>query len=119
MKVKLVDNSAEVKKALVKQCGVALSAIGMKAEGYAKRDCPVDTGRLRNSITNEVNTSEKAVYIGTNVEYAQYVEYMDDYGRSPRKTGKPHFLRDAAANHGNEYKAIAKAALQGLGKTLD
>ena len=31
-----------------------LEAIGMTAETYAKKECPVDTGRLRNSITNEI-----------------------------------------------------------------
>ena len=30
----------------------ALETIGGKAESYAKRLCPVDTGNLRNSITH-------------------------------------------------------------------
>ena len=30
----------------------ALELIGGKAESYAKKLCPVDTGRLRNSITH-------------------------------------------------------------------
>ena len=36
---------------------------------------PVDTGNLRNSITHMVNDGEKAAYIGTNSEYAVYVEW--------------------------------------------
>ena len=40
----------------------------------AVENCPVDTGRLRQSIT--VKKLEPAVYsVGTNVEYAPYVEY--------------------------------------------
>ena len=30
----------------------ALEIVGGTAEGYAKEECPVDTGNLRNSITH-------------------------------------------------------------------
>lgn len=130
IKVK-VDNSAMVISLMHDKVQKGLEAIGAEAEGYAKKNCPVDTGRLRNSITwatstgqGEPNTSPKAkaeasdytvltkpsnkyVYIGTNVEYAPYVEYGDQ----THKTGKAHFLRDAAVEHGDHYKAIMKAAL--------
>lgn len=42
-------------------------------ENEAKRRCPVDTGQLRQSITHQVIDSTGI--IGTNVEYAPYVEY--------------------------------------------
>ena len=42
-------------------------------EAEAKRKCPVDTGQLRQSITHEV--IDNTGVIGTNVEYAPYVEY--------------------------------------------
>ncbi len=73
MEVVIKDNSGEFLKALPEQIEQALTAIGLTAETYAKQDCPVDTGRLRNSITNEVRADEKAVYIGSNVEYAAFV----------------------------------------------
>ena len=46
-------------------------------EGEAKRRCPVDTGRLRASITTETSIDEDQVIalVGTNVEYATAVEY--------------------------------------------
>lgn len=47
-----------------------LEACGMTAETYAKQGCPVDTGRLRNSIAHAVVEGEKAAYIGSNVQYA-------------------------------------------------
>ena len=106
--VKIIDHSDEVIAAMKDKVLLGLKSIGAEAEGYAKDDCPVDTGRLRNSIANEVVDSENAVYIGTNVEYAPYVEY-GDYKHT---TGKNHFLRDAAANHGDHYKAIMEAALK-------
>ena len=109
MKVEVKDNSKEFFSAFQKQIALALLAIGVTAEGYAKEDCPVDTGRLRNDISNAVSEEEKAVYIGTNVEYAIYVEFRDNVRH---ETGKAHFLRDAAATHADEYKEIVKTALQ-------
>lgn len=85
----------------------ALYAIGLLAEGYAKKECPVDTGRLRNSITNVVQQSEKAVYIGTNVEYAECVE------NGTSKTEARHFLRHAAENHESQYRSVLKSCLGG------
>lgn len=70
MEVVIKDNSAEFLKALPEQLEQALTAIGLTAESYAKQECPVDTGRLRNSITHAVEAGEQAVYIGSNVEYA-------------------------------------------------
>lgn len=100
------DNSKltidEMKKAVAR----GLEACGMNAEGYAKKDCPVDTGRLRNSIAHKVVEDESAVYIGTNVEYAPYVE-LGARGRKPK-----HFLKNAAENHTNEYKSIIEASLK-------
>lgn len=42
-------------------------------ENEAKKKCPVDTGQLRQSITHTVK--DNVGTIGTNVEYAPYVEY--------------------------------------------
>ena len=94
------DNTDEVLRGLSDAAERALTRIGLAAEGYAKKKCPVDTGNLRNSITNEVRSSEKAVYIGTNVEYAAYVELG-----TTRTKAKP-YLKPAAAEHSAVYKRI-------------
>lgn len=104
----LDDHSALVISAMKKQAALAFESIGQEAEGYAKEDCPVDTGRLRDSISHVYENDEQAAYIGTNVEYGVYVEY-GDYAHT---TGKKHFLRDAAANHADHYKAVLEAALK-------
>ena len=105
MSIKLTDNTELFLSAYEKALRNGLEAIGMTAETHAKKECPVDTGRLRNSITNAVETNEKAVYIGTNVEYAPYVEL----GTS-RQKAQP-FLKPAATQHTAEYERILKAAL--------
>ena len=71
MKVDYKDNSQQILSALEKGIKNGLEAIGLTAETYAKKITPVDTGRLRNSISHE--TDKEAVYIGTNVEYAAFV----------------------------------------------
>lgn len=99
------DNKDEIMKALSDAVAVGLEAIGLTAEGYAKRYCPVDTGRLRNSITHGVENS--AAYIGSNVEYAPYVELGTSTGRQPRP-----YLRPAIQNHVAEYKKLMEDALK-------
>ena len=94
------DNTDEVLNAMRGSIGRALTRIGLSAEGYAKKECPVDTGNLRNSITHEVVQSEKAVCIGTNVEYAAYVELG-----TVRTKAQP-YLRPAATEHSAVYKRV-------------
>ena len=139
--VKLDDFSPKVLEQMEEQILLGLEMIGQEAEKNAKEECPVDTGLLRNSIThalagkapatksykadkpdkNGVTKSgtykgktpkqgnEHSVYIGSNVEYALDVEYGD----KNHKTGKKHFLKDAATNHNDQYKEIMKLALKG------
>lgn len=110
MAVNFTDNSNQVNAEFQKAVKRGLEAIGQTAEGYAKDNCPVDTGRLRNSISHA--TLENDEYIGTNVEYAVSVEYNDDI---KHKTGKAHFLRDAATQHSEHYKRIMEASLKASG----
>ena len=156
--VKVTDNSKLVLKLLADQVEVALEAVGIKAEGYAKMELEkyprrVDTGLLRNSITHAVSgkpaaissyqsndnhadtaatrragtagkpvdppkegkyegtapqdpDTKKAVYIGTNVEYAVYV-----HNGTMRMKEKNPFLKNAVTKHKDEYKAIFKQHL--------
>lgn len=128
--VQLTDNSEQVLEALAAALERGLEAIGLSAESHAKELCVVDTGRLRNSITHVVQDNE--VYIGTNVEYAPYIElgtgiyaeegngrttpwsYQDEKGNWVTTRGsKPHpFLRPAASNYGSEYKTLLESALK-------
>lgn len=104
--MKITDNSKQVIEDFKRKVSLAAKAIGETAEGYAKLNCPVDTGRLRNSISHA--EKENNIYIGTNVEYAPVIEFKD----MAHKTGRAHFLRDAATTHGEEYKNIADAILK-------
>lgn len=98
------DNTKEVLSALEKAIERGLEAIGLTAEGHAKKETPVDTGRLRNSISHA--TDKEAAYIGTNVEYAPYVE-LGSRGRD----GK-HMLKRAATEHTAEYKKLMEESMK-------
>lgn len=102
-----VDNTKYFLEALPSAIRKALTSMGMACETYAKRDCPVDTGRLRNSMKYEVVMDEEAVYIGTEVEYGKYVEL----GTS--KMRAQPFLKPAATEHTEEYRSLAEDALKG------
>lgn len=122
-----VDNSELFKSELNSAILRALERCGQQAEGYAKDLCDgfkEPTGNLRNSINHKVDASGKAVYIGTNVEYAPYVElgtgihypggrqtpwvYKDEEGRWHHTRGqKPHpYLKPAVTDHKQTYRNI-------------
>lgn len=111
VKVEIAENNTEeVKNAINSALVAALVEIGISCERFAKLACPVDTGRLRNSITYAIASSEKAVYVGTNVEYA----YSVHEGTGPnRGKGPRRFLKNAAANHKKYYEEILRKHMSG------
>ena len=139
MSVQFTDNSAEVLAGLERAKARALETIGLKAEGYAKKLCPVGTvestgkkgyrgGTLRNSITHVVNGDELSV--GSNIPYAAFVELgtgphfepPPDWETFTSKRGsgvgrgyvKPRrYLQPAIEEHAGEYKTIAENELKG------
>lgn len=102
-----VDNRDEFKRGMEAALATALEEIGLTAEGYAKRACPVDTGRLRNSITHIVDEGGKCAVIGTNVEYAPYVEL------GTRHQKPQPYLKPAAEDHESTYRSIFRKHLGG------
>lgn len=99
MSFHFTDNSGAFIDAMNEKVKQALWTVGATAETHAKEGCPVDTGRLRNSITHQED--EQATYIGTNVEYAPFVEFG-----SIHNPNASHFLLNAAQNHKDEYKQM-------------
>ena len=117
--IEIEDNSEEVRAALKEVLPVILEEWGLAAERFAKEECPVDTGRLMGSITYATahkrskpeapakpedamkqTPDESSTIIGTDVEYAQHVEF----GTS--RTKAHPFIRPAVENHIEEYKKI-------------
>lgn len=88
--LQVTSHAAEVLAGLQSTCNRAPERCGMQMEGYAQDLCPVDTGALRNSITHRVVDGEKAVYVGTNQEYAPYCNW---HRTSEKVTVKPFLLQ--------------------------
>lgn len=112
------SNVDQVKRMTEAAKVAALEKMGGTAETYAKKYCPVDTGRLRASITHQ-KQDEDTMLVGTNVEYAPYVElghdqeagrYVPALGKrlvASHVEGKP-YIRPAIENHVSEYRKIVE-----------
>ena len=109
LSTKFVSHLDEVLAAVDSRVEAALEECGMDAEYYAVKKCPVDTGRLRDSIAHETKTYNGGgdMIVGTNVEYAQYVEYG-----TTRQKAQP-YLKPAIADHKEHYKAVIEKHLKG------
>ena len=140
MQIRFEDHSDEVLRDLREAVSRILEMWGMAIEGWAKRLCPVGTvestgkkgyrgGTLRNSITHEVNEGDQTVDIGSNVEYAPYVELgTGPYFEPPpdweqfdaeRGSGIGHgyvsarpFLRPAVENNQEKLRKIMEQELK-------
>lgn len=117
--VEIVSNADKVRSALPHQIELALTEMGIAAENNAvvevdKKvyDTPepksgyVRTGRLRNSLTHEVHKDEQAVYIGSAVSYAKFVEF------GTRRMKPRPYLKPAIVEHKDEYKEIVENVLK-------
>lgn len=133
--MKFVDNSEAVKRKLELTAIKGLIKAAMLVEAQAVLLVPVDTGGLRESIGYKVNESELVAYIGTNCEYAIYVEFgtgeFAEAGNGRKggwvyrdATGEVHFtygmppqpyLRTAFRQNQKAIRAILADCLRELG----
>ena len=124
---KITDNNISLVKQIEKQTLVkTLTAWGILAQGYATEYCPRDTGNLVGSIDYGIIPDELEMQVGTDVNYAPYVElgtgiyaedgdgrktpwvYQDDEGHWHRTSGMKAqpYLRPAIEKHIDQYKDI-------------
>ena len=134
------DNTDEVLSVLERAKKRGLEAIGLTAEGHAKKkitkEKAVDTGRLRNSITYALageethiksykadkGGKERETYTydgtadgkkGSGVYIGTNVEYASGIELGThRSAGAVHFLQDAVANHTDEYKKLMEDSMK-------
>lgn len=131
MDVTFTDNSEEIRELLRSAAQRAMEKCGLTAEGYAVKLAPFDTGTLKNSISHKVaeESGEFVCYIGTNNEYAAYVElgtgkyypggrkepwvYQDAKGNWHMTHGQraQPYLKPAVADHVRQYKSIIENEL--------
>ena len=135
--ITIEDYSDEILKELSDAVETALLSIGEEAVRHAVKNVPVDTGLLKNSLTYALDgqptsiTTYKAdkgnatgsysgtmppesgnnrsVSVGSNVSYALAVETN---ARAKHEVGGAHFLKNALANHTDEYEKTLRAALE-------
>lgn len=119
--IEVIDNSPEFIAAVKQGIKKAMAEIADQAESNVADLAPVDTTRLKTSITGV--SDDDTAYIGTNVEYAPYVEmgHTQTPGRYVPALGKrlvrdwvaPRpFLKPGIMNNMDEYEEIAKQAIE-------
>ena len=136
----LTDNSGLIKESTREEILTALRACGVQAQAHATAEITangaIDTGRLKNSITFAVSgdssrqhaynddegtsyseivngggkESDQILYLGTNVEYAQFVE------AGTHKMAARPFIRPAVQNNIAEFQDIFLTVLSKIGK---
>ena len=116
--IKVISHKDEVMDRTDFAIEKAMIQCGLKLERYAKELCPVDTGRLRNSINFATHGTQGTgagtdkphgspnkgmVCVGTNVEYAAYQEFGTSLHH---ESGQSPYLRPAVERHLSEYQKI-------------
>ena len=104
--VKFDNNTQKILQENEYKARQILTAIGLKAVSIWTKEITnkkvVDTGRFRSSVTHEVNYADKSVSIGSNVDYAPYLE-LGSHKMKARPTLKPTIM-----NYKDAYKKIAE-----------
>lgn len=114
--IRIEDHSREVEAELNHKMPIILEALAIEAEGNAitevnklvydapKSPTYTRTGRLKGSITHMHD--DKYAYVGTNLEYAPYVE-LGTHKMAPRP-----FLKNSIINYIDKYKKIINDGLK-------
>jgi len=123
VKINVISHRAAVQSAVQAALGRAMETCGGKMETYAKLKCPVKTSNLKNSITH--HSSPEMAVVGTDVEYAPYVEFghRQEPGRYVPAIGKRlvasyvdgiPYMAPAVENHADEYMGVIVGELRKL-----
>lgn len=81
-----------------------LARFGILVQNGARQRCPVDTGRLRASIMSTPGRDGRGPYvdIGSNVEYAPFVEY------GTMRTRAQPYLRPALMDAAQRWSSVMR-----------
>ena len=110
---KLAEDFKKIGKEVMKKEEQALLRAALIVERDAKLNAPVDTGRLRISISSRVMKKvlqKPYAEVGTNVEYAKSVEF----GTS-KQSAQPFLFPAYNNNKDKILKELAKAFQKGAG----
>lgn len=105
---KLVIYPADVAEVVRRE----IKSAALNIESTAKQLAPVDTGRLRNSITHDIRDNGHVAVIGTNVEYAPFVEF------GTRRAPAQPFLFPAFQRERRAFARRLQRAIDRVGRRL-
>ena len=102
--IEFTDNSPAYIAAMKEGVAKAVKLIAKQGASNVADLAPVDTGRLKGSITGRSDAD--TAYIGTNVYYGIYQEY------GTYKMAAHPFLKPGIMDNMDEYEEIAKEAIE-------
>lgn len=109
----LKDKLKKINRTAKNDIEQALINSALFVERDAKLNAPVDTGRLRQSISHEsenFGSNNPSVTVGTNVEYAKIQEFG-----SSKQPAQPFLFPAYNGNKQKILKELAKAFKKGVG----
>lgn len=111
MKINFENNANVFKKEMDSKVINCLNAVGLKAVSIWQKVITakkvVDTGRFRNSANYAVKTQDKKVVIGSNVQYAPFLE-----AGTSRQPARPT-LKPAIMDYREDYEKLVEQILKG------
>lgn len=112
------SRSEEFMRLVDKETDKALAEAALAMSGIIKVRTPVDTGRLRQSITAssamlDGRCPSGEAEVGTNVEYAPYVEYGTRYQKA-----QP-YMRTGGDESGRTVERIMRTRMSRLGLDVE
>ena len=96
----MIDNTEGVLNAVDIKISKALVTAALMVERTAKQIVPVKTGALKRSITHQPLIPKREVEVGSNLEYAPYVEL------GTRKMSARPYLRPALEANREAIRAL-------------
>lgn len=116
-KMKCPVDTGLLRNSIAHAVGGAKVGIGAKKEALYKSSSPDDKGYMHLGVyTGNAPRNKKdefAVYIGTNVEYAAYVEMGHIQAGSGKHVPAKPYIKPAIVDHLDEYKQILENTLKG------
>ena len=107
MSTKLDWRGDRAKRAMENVKRIGAVAVAAQIEGLAKSFAPVDSGRLRDSFA--FREDGDGAIVGTNVEYAPYVEYG-----TRRTSARPYFRPAIDTVAGRAPEIVARDGRRGF-----
>ena len=118
----LADRFRQIGEQVTREAERALLRGGYQIEADAKRNIVVDSGRLRNSVATRLmnaGTGEAEVQVGSNLVYAESLEFGRSPGSMPPVADLEDWVRRVVLNNTEAYEGEARSVAFAVAKNIE